>query len=98
MVIYLCIPVIPMWCAMVCQNPLPYLYLCQTLAVFQLPVELGTFPNPLTYVEWFTTFQAPVPNLEMYQVSWLTHHHCQCASIIPVTQIEHSIHLIPKFG
>jgi hypothetical protein len=70
----------------------------QVRAIFQLPEEFGTFPDPLVYVEWFTAFQSPVPDLEMYQVSRSTRQHRQRASIIPVTQIERSIHLIPKFG
>ena len=67
-------------------------------AIFRVPDEFGTFPDPLAYVEWFTAFQSPVPDLEMYQVSRSTRQHCQRALIISVTQMEHSIHLIPKFG
>jgi len=67
-------------------------------AIFCVPDEFGTFPDPLAYVEWFTAFQSPVPDLEMYQVSRSTRQHRQRASIISVTQIERSIHLIPKFG
>ena len=63
-----------------------------------LASEYGNFEHPLTYVEWFTSFNAPVPNLEMYQVSRSTQSHCHHASIIPVSQIECSVHLIPKFG
>jgi hypothetical protein len=70
----------------------------QVRAIFQLPGEFGTFPDPLVYIEWFTAFQSPVPDLEMYQVSLSTRQHRQHASIIPVMQIEGSIHLIPKFG
>src|SRR5882762_4401146 len=70
----------------------------QVRAIFRLPEEFGTFPDPLVYVEWFTAFQSPVPDLEMYQVSRSTRQHRQHALIISMTQIEHSIHLIPKFG
>ena len=34
----------------------------------------------------------------MYQVSRSTRSHRRRASIIPISQIEHSVHLIPKFG
>lgn len=66
--------------------------------IFSLPSEYGNFEHPLAYVEWFTSFNALVPDLEMYQVSRSTRSHRRCASIIPVSQIERSVHLIPKFG
>ena len=66
--------------------------------IFSLPSEYGNFEHPLAYVEWFTSFNAPVPDLEMYQVSRSTRSHRRRASIIPVSQIERSVHLIPKFG
>ncbi|KIK19783.1 hypothetical protein PISMIDRAFT_85336, partial [Pisolithus microcarpus 441] len=31
--------------------------LAQVRIVFKLPEVFGTFPHPLTYVEWFTTLQ-----------------------------------------
>ena len=70
----------------------------QVRAIFCLPEEFGSFPDPLAYIEWFTAFQLPVPDLEMYQISRLTRQYRRRASIIPVSQIERSIHLIPKFG
>jgi hypothetical protein len=74
------------------------LAVAQVRVIFGLPDEYGAFPHPFAYVEWFTAFQSPIPDLEMYQVSRSTRHHRRRASIIPVTQIERSIHLIPKFG
>ena len=70
----------------------------QVCAIFRLPEEFGSFPNPLAYVEWFTSFQSPIPDLEMYQISRSTRQYRRRASIIPVTQIERTVHLIPKFG
>jgi len=70
----------------------------QVRVIFQLPEEFGTFQHPLAYVEWFTAFGSPVPDLGMYQVSRSSRHHRRRASIIPVTQIERTVHLIPKFG
>ena len=70
----------------------------QVRSIFCLPEEFGSFPDPLTYVEWFTAFQSPVSDLKMYQISRSTRQYRRRASIILVTQIEHTVHLIPKFG
>lgn len=67
----------------------------QVRVIFSLPQEYRWFEHSLAYVEWFTSFSAPVPDLGMYQVSRSTHSHCCHASIISVTQI---VHLILKFG
>ena len=82
-------------------NPIHHslgLMVSQVHIIFLLPSKYGSFTHPLAYVEWFTLFHSPVIDLRMYQVSRSTQSSCHHASIIPVTQIEHSIHLIPKFG
>ena len=40
----------------------------QVQVIFSLPEEYGSFPEPLAYVEWFTHFGNPVPDLGMYQI------------------------------
>jgi hypothetical protein len=70
----------------------------QVRVIFRVPVEYGHFKHPLAYVEWFTPFNVPVADLGMYQISRSFRGHHRRASIIPVTQIERSVHLIPKFG
>jgi hypothetical protein len=65
---------------------------------FQPAWRICSFPHPMAYVEWFTPLHNPVPKLGIYQISRSTHSQCQCASIIPVSQIERLVHLIPKFG
>jgi len=52
----------------------------------------------MAYVEWFTPLRNPVPELGMYQISRSTRNQRRRASIIPVSQIERLVHLIPKFG
>jgi hypothetical protein len=52
----------------------------------------------MAYVEWFMPLCNPVPELGMYQISRSTCGQCRCTSIIPVSQIECLVHLIPKFG
>jgi len=70
----------------------------QVHVIFQIPEEYGNFEHPFVYIEWFTPFQSAIPDLGMYLVSWSTQQYRRHASIISVTQIEQSIHLLPKFG
>ena len=53
-------------------------------------------PDHLAYVHWFTPFRSePELNSKMYKVARLRHG---TSSIIPVSAIEQSIHLIPLPG
>lgn len=70
----------------------------QVQVIFNLSEEFGAFQHPLAYIEWFTSLQAPVADLGMYQVSCSTRRNRQRVSIIPLSQIERSVHLLPKFG
>ncbi|KAG1740565.1 hypothetical protein EDD22DRAFT_786826 [Suillus occidentalis] len=55
-------------------------------------------PNHLAYVEWFTPFSAtPDPRHSMYKVTRFIWSGERVASIIPVSNISCSVHLIPKF-
>jgi len=57
-------------------------------------------PSHLAYVEWFTPFSKLKPGQHhgLYTVSRILTNGIVRASIIPVTLIEASAHLIPKCG
>ncbi|KAG1763412.1 hypothetical protein EDD22DRAFT_979391 [Suillus occidentalis] len=55
-------------------------------------------PKHLAYIEWFRPFSStPDPRHGMYKITCLVHSGERVASIIPVSNIVRSIHLIPKF-
>jgi hypothetical protein len=56
-------------------------------------------PEHLAYVEWFTPFRAePEPNSKMYKVTRALQGNSRLASIVPVSRIGQSLHLIPLPG
>ncbi|KAL6300356.1 hypothetical protein BKA93DRAFT_819505 [Sparassis latifolia] len=68
-------------------------------AIFRVPEEYGRqFKDPLAYVEWFTPFRSLVSDIGMYKISYSHRHNARRSSIIPVTQIVRSCHLIPHWG
>lgn len=66
--------------------------------IFRLPEGFGMFSEPLAYVQWFTPLGSIAPDIEMHQISHSTRMHSRRASIIPISLIERTVHLIPKFG
>ena len=80
------------------KGPLDGLRVAQVRLIFNLPQEFGSTPHPLAYVHWYTPFRTFNEDLKMFQITRSTRNHRQRASIIPVTQIVRSCHLVPNFG
>ncbi|KAI0668004.1 hypothetical protein C8Q78DRAFT_1071683 [Trametes maxima] len=84
------------------KKPLYGIRVAHVRAIFELPkvydVEALGVTEPLAYVEWFTSFNTVDSTTGMYIVSPST-RQCEChVSVIPVTYIVHSCHLIPVWG
>jgi hypothetical protein len=68
-------------------------------AIFKLPEEFGAdHPEPLAYVEWFTPLSTEDPEIGMFVIGASTRNHRRRTSIVPISKIRRSCHLIPKFG
>ncbi|KAF8951861.1 hypothetical protein BDZ97DRAFT_2004777 [Flammula alnicola] len=78
-------------------GPLNGIRTAQVRLIFKLPDSFQC-PYPLAYVYWFKPFRTPASDTGMYSISYSTRRHQQHASIIPVSDILRSCHLIPAFG
>jgi hypothetical protein len=67
-------------------------------AIFKLPEVFGDHPEPLAYVEWFTPLTTMDPDLGMFVIGASSRHHRRRTSVVPISKIERSCHLIPRFG
>ena len=67
--------------------------------IFKLPEELGEFSTPLAYIQWYRKFTLKDGTVEMYNIAPSTQRGgYRNTSIIPITHIARSCHLIPVFG
>ncbi|KAG2049395.1 hypothetical protein BDR06DRAFT_984434 [Suillus hirtellus] len=58
----------------------------------------GILPTHFAYIKWFTPFGQPEANHGLYKISCLVHNGEHLASIIDISDICRSVHLIPKFA
>ncbi|KAH9942531.1 uncharacterized protein BXZ73DRAFT_40914 [Epithele typhae] len=83
-------------------NPLRGLQVARVRAIFNTPsiynAALLGLQEPLAYVEWFTPLQVYDNPTGMYVVSHSTRQHLRNVSIIPISRIIRTCHLIPVFG
>ncbi|KAJ7617664.1 hypothetical protein DFH06DRAFT_1364378 [Mycena polygramma] len=80
------------------QRPTDGISVARIRVIFRLPEDYGIFPDPLAYVDWYKPLQPPVANIRMHELSLSSRNHRQNSSIIPITDILRSCHLIPVFG
>ncbi|KAJ7205623.1 hypothetical protein B0H12DRAFT_1035007 [Mycena haematopus] len=80
------------------QRPTDGISVARIRVIFRLPADLGNYPDPLAYVDWYKPLKPPVPNIRMHEISLSSRNHRQNSSVIPVSDILRSCHLIPVFG
>ncbi|KAJ7853846.1 hypothetical protein B0H14DRAFT_3085568 [Mycena olivaceomarginata] len=79
-------------------HPIHGISVARIRVIFRLPEHYGSYPRPLAYVDWYKPLKTPVSNIRMHEVSLSSRNHRQNSSIIPITEILRSCHLIPVFG
>ncbi|KAF9790569.1 hypothetical protein BJ322DRAFT_1000183, partial [Thelephora terrestris] len=71
----------------------------QIRVIFTLPAGVdGVSTEPLAYIEWFSKFTTPDPNHQMFKLNRSLDGGERVVSIDPVSTIQRSAHLFPKFG
>lgn len=61
--------------------------------LFKLPQQLGSYPHPLAYIEWFTPLHDRDPALGMHKITRSTRNRRRNAAIIGVEDIVEDCHL-----
>ena len=80
------------------KGPMDGISVAQVCLIFCLPEQFGVQSSPLAYIHWFKPLRTPVDGLGMYKVSFSSHNHWQCASVILTSDILHTCHLMQCFG
>lgn len=71
----------------------------QVCTIFRAPDQYSKIaPHPLAYIEWFTPLHIRDEDLGMFSVARSTRQQWLYATIIPITQIARTCHLLPNFG
>lgn len=77
---------------------LPGLSVAEVRVIFKLPEPCGICTTPLVYLHWMKPLHKFTAGLGMYEVSFSSHNRRQRASVIPLTDIVQTCHLILVFG
>ncbi len=80
------------------KGPLDGLQAAQVLVIFSMPEQFARSDTALAYVVWFKPFRTPAADIGMFITSNSTQNHRRRASVVPLTDIVRSCHLIPIFG
>jgi hypothetical protein len=72
----------------------------QIRVAFSLPAkDAAEAPSEwLAYIEWFSMFTSPESDHGMHKIKRSMEGGGRVASTIPVSSIQRSVHLFPKFG
>ncbi|KAJ7672356.1 hypothetical protein DFH06DRAFT_1266919 [Mycena polygramma] len=70
----------------------------QIRVIFTLPPQFGTYPHPLTYIEWFTPLNRPDPTSGMFTTHRSTRALRRNAAVISIEHLVRSCHLMGKCG
>jgi hypothetical protein len=65
--------------------------------IFRLPPSLTKDTTPLAFIHWYTPIRDPTNTTSMIRIKASTTVGVLRSSIIPITDIERTCHLIPEF-
>ncbi|KAI5115526.1 hypothetical protein M0805_009629 [Coniferiporia weirii] len=74
------------------------LQLTRVKVIFTLPFRFSAVPERLAYIEWFRPFRGKDADSGLHVLSWTRQGGTHQAKVIPLDDIEQSVHLVPKFG
>ncbi|KAL1677740.1 hypothetical protein EV122DRAFT_213521 [Schizophyllum commune] len=81
-------------------GPLDGLTPVRVRLLFRLPSDIGSYPHPLAYVDFYTPLSdntAFNKDLGMFSIKLATRRGAQHSAVVPVTKLLRSCHLIPVF-
>ncbi|KAK6980949.1 hypothetical protein R3P38DRAFT_3294138 [Favolaschia claudopus] len=79
--------------------PTDGLSVARVRVIFNIPSHIISQSPSCAYVDWFRPLQPlPADGIGMHKLSLSSRNHLQNSSVIPLSQILRSCHLIPRFG
>ncbi|KAH9481130.1 hypothetical protein JR316_0005650 [Psilocybe cubensis] len=81
------------------KGPLDGLAVGQIRLIFDSPrTTSDTTKTPLLYVRWFKPLRLPQTEAGLCETSWSSRHGATRATVVPLTDVVRSCHLMPLFG